>query len=135
MRKRAAEPGSAGAPEKKTARIDAEIKQARKDDAGDVDMDEDEQDAKSSASASVDPMAALENESTSDGPVAEAPAAESHIPGVAPVRADEFSTEAEREIEAAKGLGGEGGEEGKMKLVHSVRHQVSNKVRDCRADI
>ncbi|WVQ83968.1 hypothetical protein IAT38_006113 [Cryptococcus sp. DSM 104549] len=43
-----------------------------------------------------------------------------------PVRADEFEQEAEREVDAAKGLGGDGAtEEGKVKLVHQVRHQVA----------
>ena len=45
---------------------------------------------------------------------------------VLPTRADEFQQEAEREIEASKGLDGDAtGDEGKMKLVHQVRHQVS----------
>jgi hypothetical protein len=40
---------------------------------------------------------------------------------VMPVRADEFQTEAEREVAQAKGLdGAAGADEGKMKLVHSV---------------
>lgn len=43
---------------------------------------------------------------------------------VLPKRADEFEQQAEREVDAAKGLGGEQAE-GKMKLVHQVRHQVS----------
>jgi ATP-dependent RNA helicase DOB1 len=55
-----------------------------------------------------DPMAALDRD-------ADAPAQ--------PVVADEFEQKAEREVEADKGLGGEA-EEGKMKLVHQVRHQV-----------
>ena len=38
-------------------------------------------------------------------------------------RADEFEQEASREIAATKGL--DGGDEGKMKLVHQVRHQVA----------
>ncbi len=43
-----------------------------------------------------------------------------------PVRADEFEQEAEREVEASKGLDGAAAEEGKMKLVHQVRHQASH---------
>jgi ATP-dependent RNA helicase DOB1 len=43
---------------------------------------------------------------------------------VLPTRADEFEQEAEREVEAAKGLDGQAVEEGKVKLVHQVRHQV-----------
>lgn len=50
---------------------------------------------------------------------------------VMPVRADEFQTEAEREVAQAKGLDGAGGgEEGKMKLVHSVRLAGSERT-DC----
>lgn len=75
-----------------------------------------------------DPMAALEaaeqaGEGVHDGPVEEA---EGLVPGRAPVRADEFEQEAEREVDATKTLGG-GGDEGKMKLVHQVRHQVGLK--------
>ncbi|WWC67600.1 uncharacterized protein I206_101510 [Kwoniella pini CBS 10737] len=47
------------------------------------------------------------------------------LEGVTVVKADEFSTEAEREIEASKGLDGAASDEGKMKLVHQVRHQVA----------
>ncbi|WWC59118.1 uncharacterized protein I303_101666 [Kwoniella dejecticola CBS 10117] len=47
------------------------------------------------------------------------------VEGVTVVKADEFSTEAEREVEASKGLDGAAADEGKMKLVHSVRHQVA----------
>ena len=45
---------------------------------------------------------------------------------VIPTRADDFEQEAEREVEASKGLDG-AVEEGKMKLVHQVRHQVSSR--------
>lgn len=67
----------------------------------------------------VDPMEALE--STAVDPME---ALEADAPIILPKRADEFEQEAEREVEAAKGLGGEQAE-GKMKLVHQVRHQVS----------
>lgn len=75
----------------------------------------------SSSKNGADPMEALENE---DDPMerlaGEKTEAES---SVVPTRADEFEQEAEREVEAAKGLDG-AAEEGKMKLVHQVRHQV-----------
>jgi ATP-dependent RNA helicase DOB1 len=111
-KKRGADPLSP--PTSKSARIDngsdsdTDAPHVPKIDEGDVHMD---------------PMAALENEGVPDGAVEEVPQAESQIPGVAPVRADEFSTEAEREVDADKGLGG-GSEESKLKLVHSVRHEV-----------
>nr|XP_031861831.1 uncharacterized protein CI109_002660 [Kwoniella shandongensis]KAA5528903.1 hypothetical protein CI109_002660 [Kwoniella shandongensis] len=60
-------------------------------------------------SAVVDPMEALDGETEA----------------AMPVRADEFEQQAEREVEAAKGLDGVAAEEGKMKLVHQVRHQVA----------
>ena len=44
---------------------------------------------------------------------------------IKPTRADEFEQEAEREVEVSKGLDGGATDEGKMKLVHQVRHQVS----------
>ncbi|KAL7424483.1 ATP-dependent RNA helicase mtr4 [Cryptotrichosporon argae] len=73
------------------------------------------------AEPAVDPMAALEaGQVAADGHEADGAA---HVPGAAAVRADEFSTEAEREVDGAKGLGD--ADEGKMKLVHSVRHQVA----------
>ena len=65
-----------------------------------------------------DPMENLEHEMGSDGAVA------------LPRRADEFEEKAEREVEASKGLdGGLTGDEGKMKLVHQVRHQVCDEIR------
>lgn len=67
----------------------------------------------------VDPMEALE--------AAEPIAEDGEEAPVLPRRADEFEQEAEREVEASKGLGGEV-EEGKMKLVHQVRHQVCLKL-------
>jgi len=60
----------------------------------------------------ADPMENLEQEMGEDGGT------------VLPRRADEFEQEAEREVEASKGLDGAAGDEGKMKLVHQVRHQV-----------
>lgn len=62
--------------------------------------------------AEVDPMEDLEKQAED----VEAPAA--------PVRADEFEQEAERVVEAAKGLDGGAADEGQVKLVHQVRHQV-----------
>lgn len=78
--------------------------------------------------AQQDPMEVLdenlEGETTEDGPVEEAK--DGHIPGQAPVRVDEYELKAEREVDASKGLGGgDAAEEGKLKLVHEVRHQVS----------
>ena len=72
-----------------------------------------------------DPMAALERHHANaakdddNGDEDDRPGGE-----VQPVRADEFEQEAEREVEASKGLDG-GVDEGKMKLVHQVRHQVA----------
>ena len=43
---------------------------------------------------------------------------------VMPTRADEFEQEAVREVEVSKGLDGAAADEGKMRLVHQVRHQV-----------
>ncbi|KAK4684130.1 ATP-dependent RNA helicase DOB1, partial [Tremellales sp. Uapishka_1] len=60
----------------------------------------------------ADPMASLEKEQAGEE-------------RVMPVRADEFEQEAEQEIEASKGLDGAAADEGKMKLVHQVRHQVA----------
>jgi ATP-dependent RNA helicase DOB1 len=70
--------------------------------------DEDKPDVK----GEIDPMENLENQ------------AEDVEATSAPVRADEFEQEAERVVEAAKGLDGGAGEEGQVKLVHQVRHQV-----------
>lgn len=109
QRKRLADESASSKPAKQ-ARIDAD------DDESDVDMP--------TGPPTQDPMLALEQaeaaDGTPDGPVDEA---DGIVPGNAPVRADEFSTEAEREVDAAKGLGE--GDEGKMKLVHQVRHQVA----------
>ena len=65
------------------------------------------------ASNGGDPMEGLERDIT-----------EVEVPGAVPVRADEFEQEAERVVEAAKGLDGGDGDEGQVKLVHQVRHQV-----------
>lgn len=70
----------------------------------------------------MDPMQALEDGSADPMDALEADGEQQNA--VLPRRADEFEQEAEREVEASKGLGGEA-EEGKMKLVHQVRHQVS----------
>ncbi|WVR04355.1 hypothetical protein IAU60_001356 [Kwoniella sp. DSM 27419] len=67
--------------------------------------------------ASVDPMEALEGDAATE--------AADDDDTVKPVRADEFEQEAEREVEASKGLDGAAAEEGKVKLVHQVRHQVA----------
>ena len=75
-------------------------------------LETNEEDIKTEVKAEVDPMEDLENQAEDT----EAPAA--------PVRADEFEQEAERVVEAAKGLDGAAAEEGQVKLVHQVRHQV-----------
>jgi ATP-dependent RNA helicase DOB1 len=80
--------------------------------------------------AGVDPMEALDNGEHEDGqgvdPMEglEKDIQEVDVPGAVPVRADEFEQEAERVVEAAKGLDGGAGDEGQVKLVHQVRHQV-----------
>ena len=62
----------------------------------------------------ADPMKELEHQNGDNG--------DSNMPR----RADEFEQEAEMEIEASKGLDGAvTGDEGRMKLVHQVRHQAS----------
>lgn len=115
QKKRQADDGDSGKPAKQARITDSG------DDGSDVDMP--------TGPPTQDPMLALEEaeragEGVHDGPVEEAE--DGHVPGQAPVRADEFETEAEREVDATKGLGGDAtGEEGKMKLVHQVRHQVS----------
>ena len=89
-------------------------------------IDDDEVDA--DGGAGVDPMEALDN-GTSNGagdPMEglEKEIEEVEVPGAVPVRADEFEQEAERVVEAAKGLDGGDADEGQVKLVHQVRHQV-----------
>ena len=65
-----------------------------------------------------DPMENLEHDMGNDGAV------------TLPRRADEFEEKAEREVKASKGLdGGTIGDEGKIKLVHQVRHQVRGRRR------
>lgn len=76
-------------------------------------LETNDEDKQTEIKAEVDPMEDLEKQAAED---AEAPAA--------PVRADEFEQEAERVVEAAKGLDGGSAEEGQVKLVHQVRHQV-----------
>lgn len=83
--------------------------------------------ASSSKTSTADPMEALErvhigSEDPMDGLAQQA--AEEGM--VIPTRADDFEQEAEREVEASKGLDG-AVEEGKMKLVHQVRHQVGSR--------
>lgn len=117
QKKRQGEDGSSAKPAK-LPRIDAD------EDLSDVDMP--------TGPPTQDPMLALEEAERAgvpDGPVDEA---DGIVPGMAPVRADEFSTEAEREVDATKGLSGDASaEEGKMKLVHQVRHQVCPPSRSC----
>lgn len=105
----------------------------------DVDDEDGPELMKAGPSGSVDPMEALENgdaadqmaalvkqgASGADESMAGGEANEEAV-GPVPVRADEFEQEAEREVEASKGLDGAAAEEGKMKLVHQVRHQVSS---------
>jgi hypothetical protein len=75
--------------------------------------------------AGVDPMEALDTSNGNEDPMEglEKQVEEVDVPGAVVVRADEFEQEAERVVEAAKGLDG-AGDEGQVKLVHQVRHQV-----------
>lgn len=118
-KKRAAEDGTPAAKKTKAPRIDDD--EAEEEPAQDDPMAALEE-------AQKDPMEALDEnlkgETSENGPVEEAK--DAHIPGQAPVRADEYELKAEREVDASKGLGGgDAAEEGKLKLVHEVRHQVS----------
>lgn len=80
----------------------------------------------------VDPMEALEqSEDQEDDPMDALGREAGAEAAIKPRIADEFEQKAEREVEAAGGLGGDAAEEGKMKLVHQVRHQVSP---DCPSD-
>jgi ATP-dependent RNA helicase DOB1 len=93
-------------------------KLTRIDDEGDADVE---------GGAGVDPMEALDNGASNGGDPMEGlerDITEVEVPGAVPVRADEFEQEAERVVEAAKGLDGGDGDEGQVKLVHQVRHQV-----------
>jgi ATP-dependent RNA helicase DOB1 len=93
-------------------------KLTRIDDEGDADVE---------GGAGVDPMEALDNGDNNGGDPMEGlekDITEVEVPGAVPVRADEFEQEAERVVEAAKGLDGGDGDEGQVKLVHQVRHQV-----------
>lgn len=120
-KKRAAEDGTPAAKKTKAPRIDddeAQEEPAQNDDPMAA-LDE----------AQKDPMEMLDEnlkgETSEDGPVEESK--DGHIPGQAPVRADEYELKAEREVDASKGLGGgDAADEGKLKLVHEVRHQVSS---------
>ena len=88
-------------------------------------QEDDQPIASSSKANNVDPMAALENDAADQSDLMERLAQENGEEGtVVPTRADDFEQEAEREVEASKGLDG-AVEEGKMKLVHQVRHQVN----------
>jgi ATP-dependent RNA helicase DOB1 len=93
----------------KIARID--------DDDEEEEVGDDPMEALENGKSAVDPMDALNDQNGGDDD------ANAGQP-VMPQRADEFEHEAEREIEVSKGLDG-AAEEGKMKLVHAVRHQVS----------
>jgi hypothetical protein len=93
-------------------------KLTRIDDEGDADVE---------GGAGIDPMEALDNGASNGGDPMEGlerDITEVEVPGAVPVRADEFEQEAERVVEAAKGLDGGDGDEGQVKLVHQVRHQV-----------
>ncbi|RSH90161.1 ATP-dependent RNA helicase mtr4 [Saitozyma podzolica] len=85
-------------------------------------IDDDEYDA--TGGAGVDPMEALEGKVDAMEALESGGDAMEALEAAMPVRADEFEQEAEREVENAKGLDGKV-EEGKMKLVHQVRHQVA----------
>ncbi len=87
-------------------------------DDGDVDdgviEDEDKAVDGTNGDSGVDPMEGLEQQL---GPAGEK---DNGTDGAMPVRADEFEQQAEREVEASKGLDGGAADEGKMKLVHQV---------------
>ncbi|GFZ49054.1 Hydrolase acting on acid anhydrides to facilitate cellular and subcellular movement [Saitozyma sp. JCM 24511] len=85
-------------------------------------IDDDEYDA--TGGAGVDPMEALEGKGDAMEALEGGGDAMEALEAAMPVLADEFEQEAEREVENAKGLDGKV-EEGKMKLVHQVRHQVA----------
>ena len=77
------------------------------------------------ANGAGDPMEHLENGGTDPMQNLEQEMGEDSV-GALPTRADEFEQQAEREVDVSKGLDGAAtGDEGKMKLVHQVRHQVS----------
>jgi ATP-dependent RNA helicase DOB1 len=111
--KKRSPPGEPIAPPSKSARVVSPTGTGD-DDESDVPMTT--VDPVKTLGTAVDPMETLE--ATAVDPME---ALEAEAP-VLPRRADEFEQEAEREVEAAKGLNGE--QEGKMKLVHQVRHQV-----------
>lgn len=92
-------------------------------------IDDDEYDA--TGGAGVDPMEALEGKGDAMEALEGGGDAMEVLEAAMPVLADEFEQEAEREVENAKGLDGKV-EEGKMKLVHQVRHQVSIVAPPCR---
>lgn len=124
-KKRAAEDGTPAAKKTKAPRID--------DDEAEEPQSAQEDPMAALEEAQKDPMEALDEnlkgETSEDGPVEEAK--DALIPGQAPVRADEYELKAEREVDASKGLGGgDAAEDGKLKLVHEVRHQVSHRTRD-----
>ncbi|ORY25352.1 rRNA-processing arch domain-domain-containing protein [Naematelia encephala] len=112
---RTTEDGDDTLPASKTPRL------ATPDPAGGAGIDPME--ALDTVDGSEDPMAALEaqaqgeNGTTSMGEQGEN--------GVMPMVADEFEQEATREVEPDQGLGAGQVDEGKMKLVHQVRHQVA----------
>jgi hypothetical protein len=104
-------------------------KLTRIDDEGDGDVE---------GGAGVDPMEALDNGDNNGGDPMEGlekDITEVEVPGAVPVRADEFEQEAERVVEAAKGLDGGDGDEGQVKLVHQVRHQVRSLLWPLRYDL
>lgn len=76
--------------------------------------------------AGVDPMEALDNSNGNEDPMEGLEKEVGDVPGAVVMRADEFEQEAERVVDAAKGLDGGAGDEGQVKLVHQVRHQVGH---------
>ena len=76
--------------------------------------------------AGVDPMEALDNGNSNEDPMEGLEKEVGDVPGAVVMRADEFEQEAERVVDAAKGLDGGAGDEGQVKLVHQVRHQVGH---------
>ncbi|OCF59139.1 ATP-dependent RNA helicase DOB1 [Kwoniella mangroviensis CBS 10435] len=117
------------AKERSVETSDRPIKSARIDEIDNNDDVEEEEEEDETAQAGGDAMDMLDSgvvSSSKKGDAMEALESGQDVEGATVVKADEFETEAEREVEASKGLdGAAAGEEGKMKLVHQVRHQVA----------
>lgn len=83
-------------------------------------LDTGEAEGSEGGAGAVDPMEQLDSQ-----------VEDTDAQGAMPVRADEFEQEAERVVEGAKGLDGGAAEEGQVKLVHQVRHQVGRQLSIC----